>query len=264
MDLSVIIPYYNSGNFIIDAIQSVEQYNGEYTLEIIIINDGSKDEYSLQVLHELEKTDKYIILNQNNKGAAAARNTGISNAKGEFILFLDSDNTIKPEYIQKGIDALRKNNEAGVYHSEREIFGESNRIIPQTEAFEIEKMIFRNYIDMCAVVRKTALQQVEGFTVDEELSSCEDWELWLKIYKRDWLFIFDPEKLFYYRVRSGSISDVEDVNFIRSRNFITKTHSDTLRECYLKKYFQLESLEKQRKFEAKNPFRTFIKTILQK
>lgn len=264
MDLSVIIPYYNSGKFIIDAIESVEQYSGEYSIEIIIVNDGTKDKHSLSILEKLRQSNKYIILNQDNKGAAVARNNGIRHSNGEFILFLDSDNKIKPQYIQKGLEELKKNIRAGVYYSEREIFGETNRNIPQTEAFDIEKMIVRNYIDMCTIVRKKALLEVEGFTVDEELSSCEDWDLWLKIYKKGWLFIFNPEKLFYYRVRSGSISDVEDINFIRSRNFITKNNIEVLRECYLQKYFKINSLEKQRNFESKNPLRTFIKTLAYK
>lgn len=264
MDLSVIIPYYNSGHFIVDALKSIEQYNGDYIFEVIIINDGSKDDYSLQILKELQESNKYIILHQDNQGAAVARNTGITHAKGEFILFLDSDNSIKPDYIEKGINALRQENKAAVYHSEREVFGETNRTIPKAAAFDIEKMIFRNYIDMCAVVRKTALQQVNGFTIDKELSSCEDWELWLKIHKKNWLFIYTSEKLFYYRVRAGSISDVEDINFIRSRNFITKTHSDLLRECYLKKYFKLEFIEKQMFYEAKYPLRKLVKTLYHK
>ncbi|WBX95623.1 glycosyltransferase family 2 protein [Chryseobacterium gambrini] len=264
MDLSVIIPYYNSGNFIIDALESIEQYNGEYSVEIIIINDGSNDEYSLKVLSELQETGKYIILHQENKGAAAARNKGIYKSNGEFILFLDSDNKIKPEYIQQGVDELKQNIEAGVYYSDREIFGETDRNIPQTEAFDIEKMIVRNYIDMCSIVRKKTLLEVEGFTVHEELSSCEDWDLWLKIYKKQWQFIFNPKKLFYYRVRSGSVSDVEDINFKRSRNFITMSNSQILRDCYLKKYFKVISLEKQKQLQVKKPFKTFLKTLVYK
>lgn len=264
MDLSVIIPYYNSGNFIDEALESVEKYTGDYTVEIIIINDGSKEENSLKVLERLKKSGKYLILNQENKGAAVARNTGIAESKGEFILFLDSDNKINPEYIEKGIDSLRKNTGAAVYYSDRETFGDIERNIPATEAFDIDKMIMRNYVDMCAVVRKSALLEANSFTIHQELSSCEDWELWLKIYKKGWTFIFNPEKLFYYRIRSGSISDVEDVNFLRSRNYITKTHSDILRECYLKKYFLAESLEKQREIASKNPLRSFAKAMVSK
>ncbi len=91
--ISVIIPLYNNGNYIIDCLKSVsgQSYNN---LEIIVINDGSTDNSGIQVEEYAEKEKRLRIFHQENKGVSAARNKGIKNAKGSYISFIDSDDTI--------------------------------------------------------------------------------------------------------------------------------------------------------------------------
>ena len=76
--------------------------------EIILVNDGSKDQITLDIIKKFESIEILNIINQDNKGLPAARNTGIKNAKGKFLFFLDSDDWIEPEtleymYFYKGI-----------------------------------------------------------------------------------------------------------------------------------------------------------------
>src|SRR4051812_30684422 len=111
--ISIVIPCYNSGQFLPDAIESVRSYNGKHSYEIIIVDDGSTDEATLTLLEGLS-VDSCVVLHQPNKGPAAARNTAIRHSKGEYILFLDSDNKIRPEYIDEGIKALENDKKAGV------------------------------------------------------------------------------------------------------------------------------------------------------
>lgn len=97
MHLSVIIPVYNGESFINRCLSSIfHQMNFNFTFEVIAINDGSKDN-SLVILNELKKSYvNLIIYDQNNGGAGSARNVGISNAKGNFIWFIDADDYIQP------------------------------------------------------------------------------------------------------------------------------------------------------------------------
>ncbi|OZI05399.1 hypothetical protein BWI93_25675 [Siphonobacter sp. BAB-5385] len=113
--VSVIIPCYNSGTYLPEALASVEAYQGSYAYEIIIINDGSTDPHTLEYLRELE-TRGYSILHQENKGAAAARNTGVRAARGKYLLLLDSDNRIRPAYLEKGIPVLESRPDVGVVY----------------------------------------------------------------------------------------------------------------------------------------------------
>lgn len=107
--VSVIIPIYNSIQYIRDTLESV--INQTYqNLEIILINDGSTDN-SLLICEEYSQNDSRIkLFSQDNKGASAARNLGLKKAQGKYILFVDSDDYILPNHIESLVRALEKNN----------------------------------------------------------------------------------------------------------------------------------------------------------
>lgn len=98
-DLSIIIPTYNNANYIERAVESVIAQDTEFNFEIIIINDGSTDDTKL-VLSRYNSNKNIIIINQDNKGFSGARNIGIDNANGKYIMFLDSDDYLAPDAIQ--------------------------------------------------------------------------------------------------------------------------------------------------------------------
>ena len=120
--VSVIIPAYNASKYIGEAINSVlEQTFASH--EVIVINDGSPDTDELeQVLRPHLNHIEYI--RQENRGAAAARNTGLRRAKGEFVAFLDADDTWFPEFLKEQIELLTSANVDLVY-SDALLFGES-------------------------------------------------------------------------------------------------------------------------------------------
>lgn len=97
--VSVIIPIYNCGEYLEKCIQSVR--NNTYTgLEIICVNDGSTDR-SADILRRLQKEDsRIIVLEQENKGPSAARNTGLKTATGEYIAFVDADDLVHERYFE--------------------------------------------------------------------------------------------------------------------------------------------------------------------
>lgn len=94
--ISIIVPVYNTGNLLIDCVNSLiaQEYS---PIEIILVNDGSTDERTLSICDEFaQKFNNIRVISQNNGGPSKARNTGIDNAKGKFIGFVDSD-----DYIDK-------------------------------------------------------------------------------------------------------------------------------------------------------------------
>lgn len=105
--VSIIVPCYNADIYIKKCLESILQQT-YIKLEIIIINDGSTDN-SLNICQQLQLQDKRIkIINQENKGASIARLEGIKQAKGEYLSFVDSDDTIEPDYIEQLINAVEK------------------------------------------------------------------------------------------------------------------------------------------------------------
>jgi glycosyltransferase involved in cell wall biosynthesis len=202
--ISVIIPCYNSGEFLPEAISSVVN-SGFSDFELIIVNDGSSDPLTLEVLGNLN-SDQIIVISQENQGPATARNRGVKEAKGEFLLFLDSDNLVFPQYLSKGVTVLKNHPAVGVVYSHPEFFGaveEEKRFEPIP--FDFQQLLLGNYIDMCSFVRRSTFEEVGGFDEHPDLIGWEDWELWLRIAQSDWRFHHLDETLFKYRVRPGSL-----------------------------------------------------------
>ena len=121
--LSVIIPCYNHGAFLEETIQSVVQSDPERICEIIVINDGSSDSKTLDVLTKL-KNEKLTVIDQENLGLAGARNKGIEISSCDYLLILDSDNKIRRDFILKFTDLQSSGVSFDMLHGNAEYFGE--------------------------------------------------------------------------------------------------------------------------------------------
>jgi glycosyltransferase involved in cell wall biosynthesis len=240
-----------------DAISSVEECQ-EKVYEIIIVNDGSTDPYTCEVMEQLKKKG-YFVVEQENLGLSAARNTGIKLAKGQYILPLDSDNKIRPNYIFKGIEILDKLPEVGVVYGDAEYFGDKSGLWKVPE-FDLRLLLLGNYIDACAVFRKSVWEDCGYYDTEMPIQGYEDWNFWLSIAEKGWKFYHIPEVLFDYRVRSGSM--VTNCNIPENQRlliqYVANKHSDILREEYQKLYVEFNAVsEKWQKIRGI----TFIKYI---
>jgi glycosyltransferase involved in cell wall biosynthesis len=223
--VSIIIPCYNHGAYIEEALNSVEKNNSDDFYEIIIVNDGSNDEATIVTLKNLEERG-YQIIHQTNKGLSAARNTAIEHAKGRYILPLDADNMIKPELYRKAIEIMEADVNVSVVYSDCILFGERSEVRPTGE-FDIQKMVAGNYIDACGVYRKQVWESNHGYDVDIPNNAYEDWEFWLNAYANGFKFHYIPETLFYYRVSTTGLlrSASNPERRIKTVNYIVEKHS---------------------------------------
>jgi glycosyltransferase involved in cell wall biosynthesis len=201
--ISIIIPCYNHGQYIREAIQSVELCKDKDLYEIIILNDGSTDNYTISVLQKLAG-EGYHVINQNNQGLGAARNNAIKKARGEYILSLDSDNMIRPEYIYQSIKILDEQPDITMVYGDSEYFGEKTGINNVGE-FNLQKIMLENYIDACAVYRKTVWKALGGYDENMPVMGIEDWDLWLNMAFKNYSFYYINEVMFGYRVLGNSM-----------------------------------------------------------
>ncbi len=207
--VSVIIPTYNSGSYLIDAVESV--LNQDYpNLEIIIVDDGSNDGSTLL----LESYNyKIQILHSENLGAASARNIGILVAKGEFIAFLDSDDKWAHNKITLQIKKLIIDKLDLVYCGGQEFTGASvpGKIhLPMFEGFCYPFYKMYPSRDIVAIgpsgvlLRKSLLHQTGIFDTNIPAPS-EDWDFFRR-YSRNGKFGYCSEVLVYRRMHSNNIS----------------------------------------------------------
>lgn len=109
IDLSIIIPVYNAEKTIVKCLNSILESKLRVTYEVICINDGSTDN-SVDVINTFEKFNQLILVDQPNKGASAARNTGLELARGRYIFFLDSDDFVRKNYFNGFVEDCIGNN----------------------------------------------------------------------------------------------------------------------------------------------------------
>ncbi len=199
--VSVVIPCYNHGEFLDEALDSLKSINPE-KYEVIIVNDGSNDPETLAKLNELEGRG-YFVHHQENKGLGTARNEGIRLAKGNYILPLDSDNKLRSVYIDHGIEILDMHPEVGVVYGDVQRFGDSDEriIVPE---FDPALQIIQNTIDACALFRKYVWEEAGGY--ETGMVGYQDWAFWLAIASTgNWGFFHIDDVVFDYRTRKGSM-----------------------------------------------------------
>ncbi|MDN5203113.1 glycosyltransferase [Fulvivirgaceae bacterium BMA10] len=259
--ISIVIPCYNHGQYLREAIESVETYPEKSSYEIIIVNDGSTDERTLEILKELEN-EGYDVLNQPNMGLADARNNGFKRAKADYILPLDSDNKIRPEYIEHGIAILDKYPDVGLVYGDAELFDQQNGIRKSGD-FNVRKQFIWNAVDACAVVRKTAWEQVGGYDRNMPVMGYEDWNLLLDLIRHNWKLHYVNEVLYDYRVREGSMLDDADKKRAALLDYMNRKHITLFREEYIKMIKEIEVLQ-EFKTSVKPLFSQLISNIWRK
>lgn len=214
MKVSVIIPVYNTEKYLKKCIESV--MNQTLTdIEILVVNDGSKDS-SEKIINKLLKVDKRIrYYSQENKGVSAARNVGLQHAKGEFILFVDSDDTILPETLDELYNyAIRKRVE--IVRFGIDISNKKN-IVNKCEFKEyVYKDIIENYnyASVCYELISNKLIINNNIKFDESIKYGEDLLFNMLIYlKANKIYLTDK---IYYRytynensaIRKASIDSI--------------------------------------------------------
>lgn len=206
--LSVVIPYFNAAVTIEETITSLEaQTYGAF--ETIIVDDGSLDEESTKILKVIEKNKKLNIkvIHQENQGVAAARNRGITEARGRYIICLDSDDMIDPTYIEKSILVLETQPDVAVVTFDQDIFGVVNKHFKKSpyDPLHLDK---DNMVIVAAAFRKAAWAAVGGY---KSGIGYEDWEYWLNLSEMGFWGKLVPEGLFKYRtsMQSRYVEDKE-------------------------------------------------------
>jgi glycosyltransferase involved in cell wall biosynthesis len=208
--VSIVIPAYNSVQYISQTLDSIHaQTFREY--EVIVVNDGSDDREELEHLIQSHPLS-IIYLSQENKGVSAARNAAIGIARGEFYAQVDADDQWTPDYLEVQLGFLQSDPGVALVYPNATIVGDSAEvdlqfmtISPSEGDVTFESLVRQRCVVMTSVTaRLSAIREVGMF--DEELRSCEDFDLWLRIAKNGGRIIYHRQALVLYRRHAGSLS----------------------------------------------------------
>jgi glycosyltransferase involved in cell wall biosynthesis len=208
--VSIIMPAYNASLFIEETIQSVlaQTY---INWELLVINDGSVDQTSA-IVRKIADV-RIILIEQENLGVACARNNGLSNAQGEYITFLDSDDLWSKEKLQKQVELFELNSykNLGLIYTDYRCFSKNSanqcscsdlNIYDKNDLYK--SLLVKDFIGTLTVmIRAEIIQNIGIF--NPNFFGTEDWDYWIRIAKA-YPIAFIPQQLAYYRVHSLGIS----------------------------------------------------------
>jgi GT2 family glycosyltransferase/glycosyltransferase involved in cell wall biosynthesis len=186
--VSVIVPTFNRPDFLRSALQSILAQTFR-SFEIVVVNDAGVD--VSDIVNALNVTNIQYICHDKNKGLAAARNTGIRAARGNFIAYLDDDDVFLPDHLEVLINFLESSKYRVAYTDACRVtqrmteagYVTVNKDYPYAEDFDYDRILTENFIPvLCIAHAKTCIDTVGGF--DETLNRHEDWDLWIRMSRK--------------------------------------------------------------------------------
>ena len=228
--LSIVIPCFNDGDFIEEAVRSAINQNFEKK-EVIVVNDGS-DERTQVVLQKVElKIDKLIT--QKNKGAGAARNTGIKAAQGKYILVLDSDDHFESSFCSKAIKIFETHSNVKIVISYAERIRNNKSLdILKPKNSTIQDFLKYNAAFGSSMFLKESWVKVGGYDETRIINGYEDWDFYIRQLKKGGVSYVIPEVLFRYRLKDESNSSRANKKKYDLLKYIYFKHKDLYIENY--------------------------------
>jgi len=224
--VSVVIPCFNQGLYLDEAVDSVLAQTFQ-DFEILVVDDGSTDAETVKILKEYARP-KTRVIHTDNQGLSAARNNGIREAQGAYILPLDADDKIGKGYLEEALRILDQHPEIGIVYCEASYFGVKGGRWDLPE-YSLDKIMNHNVIFCTALFRKADWAAVGGYNVNM-VYGWEDWDFWLSLIHRGLKVYRIPKAYFYYRLREGSMvhaMDEEQRFFMRLHAYLN--HQDLYR-----------------------------------
>lgn len=219
--ISIVVACFNQGVYLPDALMSLENQTFQ-NWEGIIVNDGSTDNTEDIALSYVEKDKRFKYVSQENGGVSKARNVGILQASGTFILPLDADDKLASTYIEKAIAHFTCYPETRLVYSQWAFFGEATKH-QQLSYKGYSKLLVNNEIFSSAIFRKEDALQIGGFDEGMHLG-LEDWEFYIRLLDDQSVVYQIPEPLFFYRIKAVSKNVTAAQNVLTVEKYIYQKH----------------------------------------
>lgn len=200
-EVTVITPAYNQAAYLPDALNSLLAQTFT-NWECIIVDDGSTDDTSNVAAGYTEKDGRIKYYRTDNGGPSAARNFGIQRAQGKYILPLDGDDKVAPNYIAECLQKISSSEKIKLVYGKGEKFGLVNgpwKLRPYTW----ETLLMGNCIHPCGMFRKADWEEIGGYDPFMR-EGLEDWEFWISLLNKAGEAVMVDTTTFYWRIKAVS------------------------------------------------------------
>ena len=226
--VSVIIPTFNRGWTITEAIESVLIQDGT-PFELIVVDDGSTDATG-QILDRYG--DRITVIRQQNQGVSNARNAGIQIARGDLIAFLDSDDYWLKDKMITQVEFFKTHPDAWLCQTEEMWIRNGRRVNPKKRHRKPSGMIFYESLALCLVSPSAVMMRRGLFDVigrfDERLPACEDYDMWLRVSSRYPVFLIDTPLIVKRGGHGDQLSKMAGLDRYRIQSLVKLLRSGNL------------------------------------
>lgn len=228
--VSMIVPCYNVAEYLRDTLESIRAQSLT-DWECVIVDDGSTDDTAKVAKDYVLRDERFIYVYQENRGLAGARNTGIRNSRGKYIIPLDGDDLIAESYLSKASEILDGDPEVKVVYSFARFFG-SRKGVWRLREYSYPKLLLGNQIFCSCMYRREDYERTGGY--DENLRVYEDWDFLIRLLYGNGRVERIPEVMFFYRARQGSLTNSQDSSkrCLEARRYIFKKNIDIYYDYY--------------------------------
>ncbi|WP_372474250.1 glycosyltransferase family 2 protein [Capnocytophaga sp. ARDL2] len=227
--ISIIVPCFNQAQYLDECLQSVLEQTYQ-NWECIIVNDGSPDNTEEVAKKWCEEDARFQYVLKENGGLSSARNTGIQEAKGEWILPLDCDDKISNRYLELAAKEFDKG--YTVIYCQAAFFGAKNEKWHLPE-YSFKGQLYNNHIFCSAFFKKQDWEKVGGYDTAMK-HGYEDWEFWLHILTKDSKVYRIPQVCFYYRQKEQSM-----ITDLMAQQEVVQSTRAYIFEKHQQKYFEI-------------------------
>ncbi len=217
------MPYYNVDGFLPAAIESVRaQTYGNW--ELIVVDDGSTKALPNDILDTFADPRIHLIRHETNRGIGAARNTAASNSNGQFLLPLDPDDLLAPNYIERALKAVQDEGASAAY-TDVKVFG----LLEKTHApsTNLADIFAGHFPHNTLLITRETFDAVGGYDTKSQI---EDTEFWISMIEAGTKFAYVPEPLYLYRKHPGSISQSRQIEMLRDLFAAMSKHHTSVAE----------------------------------
>lgn len=222
--ISIIVPIYNVSPYLRLCLESIEKQTYPH-FEVLLINDGSRDNSKDICLEFVERDNRFKYIEQQNAGLSAARNTGILNAKGEFLTFIDGDDLIESNYLEELYYTSLKNDSEIVVGSFKEFNEEDNNYYIHVFDYREEHYKHRELIENIAQIERRGIEFETswGILFHRRLfenvlfpvgKNIEDTRTNYKLYMESCKTSYIHKDIYIYRIRKGSLINTVTENLL--------------------------------------------------
>lgn len=207
--ISIVIPVYNGEAFIKETLRSVLRQTYK-NLEIIVVDDGSKDGTALIVKRIVAEDPRVRYLYKENQGQSAARNRGLEEARGKYVSFLDADNILLPRACETLVDAVKKH-DADVYYADIRYFDDAEPgkfkkfLLHYVSGVTLETLVEHNFINLLGTfLKREKVLSVGGFK--SSYRRADDHYLWLALALQGARFFYIDNVFGHLRFHRSNLS----------------------------------------------------------